>query len=755
MHFKSCISLVASALTCAVLLPRNSMAQRVFDKWSYTLGQPAAGWQTPGFDDSGWKRANGGFGTVGTPKARIGTTWNTENIWLRKNFTLEKVPGRPALLVHHDENTVIYINGKEVQQLKGYITDYKLVPLKEEDGSILKKGNNLLAVHCNQTGGGQFIDVHLVDADSVPKLPQPERKPFISKLITPWGEKLTEKNAWKEYPRPQMQRKEWINLNGRWDYAISSAKQSDVPTKWDGKILVPFCLESRLSGVQKMLQQEQTLWYRRTFDLKPSGSTLLNFEAVDYHCRVFVNGQKVGEHQGGNTPFSLDITSAVIPGRNELLVHVEDNQEGYQLRGKQTLNPRGIWYTQVSGIWQTVWLEQVSKLHIEDLVIKTDANNGIITVTPSTTGVAQKITLIVKDNDKIVAKSAEKADEEIVVKIANAKLWSPGSPHLYTLELKLIDDSGKVLDTVNSYAGIRTVGKQKDADGNLRFTLNGKEIFHWGPLDQGWWPDGLLTPPSDTAMQWEIEWLKKSGFNMIRKHIKVEPRRYYYHCDRLGMMMWQDQVSAGNNPEWTRLQPNPKDADWPAAHHIQYMHELEYMIDTLENHPCIVCWVPFNEAWGQHRTVAVGKWVAQRDPSRHINIASGGNFWPIGDIVDHHQYPHPGFPYELGKGGRFDGFIKVVGEFGGHGYPVKDHLWDSSRRNWGYGGLPKNKEEYRERFDKSIQMLNDLRKKGIAGAVYTQTTDVEGEINGLISYDRKVVKIPEEELAEISRILFE
>ena len=257
-------------------------------------------------------------------------------------------------------------------------------------------------------------------------------------------------------------------------------------------------------------------------------------------------------------------------------------------------------------------------------------------------------------------------------------------------------------------------------------------------------------------MQWEIAWLKKAGFNMIRKHIKVEPRRYYYHCDKAGMMMWQDQVSAGpsKGPKWTRLQPEPKDAQWPEEHHLQFMLELERMIDNLENHPCIVCWVPFNEAWGQHRTVAVGEWVARRDPSRYVNIASGGNFWPGGDIVDHHQYPHPGFPYELGKEGRFDGFIKVVGEFGGHGYPIKDHLWDSSRRNWGYGGLPKNKTEYKERFNKSIQMLNNLRGKGIAGAVYTQTTDVEGEINGLISYDRKVVKIPEEELAKISSILF-
>jgi beta-galactosidase len=299
--------------------------------------------------------------------------------------------------------------------------------------------------------------------------------------------------------------------------------------------------------------------------------------------------------------------------------------------------------------------------------------------------------------------------------------------------------------------GIRSVGKTRDKEGHLRFTLNGEQIFHLGPLDQGWWPDGLLTPPSDEAMLFDIQFLKAAGFNMIRKHIKVEPRRYYYHCDRLGMMLWQDQVSAGNNPPWTRLKPNPKDAEWPDEHHDQYMLELQRMIDKLENHPSIVVWVPFNEAWGQHRTVEVGRWVVQRDPTRLVNIASGGNFWPVGDIVDHHQYPHPGFPFDPEQ---YADFVKVVGEFGGHGYPVKGHLWDAARRNWGYGGLPENKAEYLERYATSIEMLNDLRARGIAGGVYTQTTDVEGEINGLMTYDRKVIKIPAEELAGLHKELF-
>ncbi len=260
--------------------------------------------------------------------------------------------------------------------------------------------------------------------------------------------------------------------------------------------------------------------------------------------------------------------------------------------------------------------------------------------------------------------------------------------------------------------------------------------------------------PSDEAMLFDIEWLKKAGFNMIRKHIKVEPRRYYYHCDRLGMMVWQDQVSAGNNPKWTRLQPNPEDANWPDKDHEQFMTELERMVDTLENHPSIVVWVPFNEAWGQHRTMEVGKWMVDRDPSRLVNVASGGNFWPVGDIVDHHEYPHPKFPFDLGSNGRFEPFIKVMGEFGGHGFPVKQHLWDADRRNWGYGDLPQNKAEYKERYVTSLKRLNDLKRRGIAAGVYTQTTDVEGEINGLMTYDRKVIKIPAAELAELHKVLF-
>ncbi|QDV51968.1 glycoside hydrolase family 2 protein [Gimesia fumaroli] len=745
---------IASALAVMIFSSTLVLAQEINDQWRYTFQRPADGWQSTQFDDSKWQTGPGGFGTRNTPGSRVGTNWKSENIWLRKTFQLKDIPQKPALMVHHDDEAEIYINGQRVADLKGWTTNYSVIPLDETGIQALQKGKNLLAVHCFQDGGGQFIDVHVVDIKHVPQLPHPQRStiPFKSKLITKWGEKVTPENAWTEYPRPQLVRDNWKNLNGHWDYAITAIDQKKIPQDWTGKILVPFCLESKLGGVQRLLTPSEALWYRRTFAAPQSTNRrmLLNFEAVDYFCDVFVNRKFVGSHKGGNTPFSFDVTEQIRPGQNSVIVRVKDATEGWQLRGKQTLDPRGIWYTQVSGIWQTVWLEQVGPSYIEDLKIQTDAMTGIIRVYPEINNGKsnQTVEIIVKDGDQKVAE-AKGTDDEFSITIPDAKLWSPDSPQLYNLEISLIEN-GNIIDQIKSYTGIRSVSKIRDKDGHLRFTLNGKTIFHWGPLDQGWWPDGLLTPPSDEALLFDIEYLKAAGFNMIRKHIKVEPRRFYYHCDRLGMMVWQDQVSAGHNPPWTRLKHNPVDAPWSDQHHDQYMHELEQMIDTLENHPCIVVWVPFNEAWGQHRTLAVGKWAVKRDPSRLINIASGGNFWPVGDVVDAHQYPHPGFPFEPG---RYDNYIKVIGEFGGHGYPVKDHLWDSTRRNWGYGDLPQNEAEYKARYQKSLHLLNDLRKRGIAAGVYTQTTDVEGEINGLMTYDRRVIKIPAKDLAKLHELL--
>ncbi len=575
-----------------------------------------------------------------------------------------------------------------------------------------------------------------------------ERHPYKTALITRWGRDVTPENAWTEYPRPQLAREHWQNLNGLWDYAVTPVVQKDPPTQWSDEILVPFALESRLGGVQRLLQPDEALWYRRSVEVNTvSGKrTLLNFEAVDYRCDVWVNGAHVGRHQGGNTPFTFEVTEAVRQGANELLVRVEDETEAWQLRGKQVLEPKSIWYTRVSGIWQTVWLEQVADVYIEDLDIHTVAATGLIRVVATANGAAPYLRVNVKDDAGSVV-TAEGSASGLSIHLDNPKLWTPDMPHLYGLDIELLDAGRNTVDQVTSYAGIRTVGKMRDADGHWRFTLNGEPIFHWGPLDQGWWPDGLLTPPSDEAMLYDIDYLKAGGFNMIRKHIKIEPRRYYYHCDRLGMMVWQDQPSGGKNPRWTFLSENPEDAEWPDEHHKQFMWELERMMDTLKNSPAIVVWVPFNEAWGQHRSVAVGQWVVQRDPSRLVNIASGGNFFPVGDIADGHAYPDPKFPFAPK---RFDAFIKVVGEFGGHGFPVEDHLWNPEQKNWGYGKqLPETPDEYKERFRSTLDQLHQLRQQGIAAGVYTQTTDVEIEINGLLTYDRAVAKITVDELAAI------
>ncbi len=725
----------------------------IVDLWRFTTETPPEGWQQPDFDDSTWQEGYGGFGTPGRDRLRVDTSWETADIWLRKVVEAGEGAEEHALYICHNDDADVYLNGRLIATLGGAVLRYKLLPVGAEGAAALRPGHNVLAVHCHNERGVQFIDAHLVAAGSEPVLPPKHSQtvPFKTSLVTRWGLEVTPENAWTEYPRPQMVRQAWQNLNGLWEYAVTPVQRQEPPQNWDGEILVPFALESKLGGVQRLLQPTEALWYRRSLELPGAAGarTLLNFEAVDYHCDVWLNGAHVGNHQGGNTPFSLDVTDAVRQGANNLIVRVEDATESWQLHGKQVLAPRGIWYTRVSGIWQTVWLEQVPETYIEDLHIVTDASSGTIRLSADLggSGGSAVLRVTVKDGDQTVV-TGEGGSAGLSVSVNNAKLWTPDSPHLYTLEIELLDAQGSTVDRVSSYAGIRSAGKARDAAGHLRFTLNGREIFHLGPLDQGWWPDGLLTPPSDEAMLYDIEYLKAAGFNMIRKHIKVEPRRYYYHCDRLGMMVWQDQPSAGNGPSWKFVQADPVDADWPEEHHKQYLRELECMVDSLENNPCIVVWVPFNEAWGQHRSVEVGRWTAQRDPGRLVNIASGGNFWTVGDIVDFHSYPEPDFPFDEA---RFGGFIKVVGEFGGHGFPVENHLWDPAQRNWGYGQLPATAEEHQARYRASLVRLGELRKLGIAGGVYTQTTDVETEINGLLTYDRAVAKIPAAELAELHR----
>ena len=598
-------------------------------------------------------------------------------------------------------------------------------------------------------------------------------KPAENAMLTIWGEKVTPDNAWRDYPRPQLVREDWTNLNGMWKFAVTK-NTAAKPAQWKEEILVPFALETPLSGVGRRIASDEVIWYHKTLELKsqPKGRMLLHFEGVDHKCMVWLNGQNVGDHIGGNEPFFFDVTDAVQQGENTLELRVVDGTDDpdlYQMRGKQKRDNGGIWYTPSSGIWATVWLEPVPETYIKRLKVLADMH-GELNAEAIVEGLDQDVQLRVKvlDGRKLVAEKSG-YQNQVSLTVKQAKLWSPSSPNLYNLEFDLLNADGDVIDSVESYAGFRSVGKALGKNDNWQFTLNGETIFHWGPLDQGWWPGSFLNPPADEAIVWEMEYLKAAGFNMIRKHKKAEPRRYYYHADKIGMLIWQDQTSGGAGPnewpKWKKLRAMQKDyeakndrwwgseedsleADWPDWAHEQYMTELKSMIDTLHNHPSIVVWTTFNERWGQHSSTEVGEWVKNYDPSRHLNIASGGNFFAATDIADEHDYPDPTFPLEFSE---YDDFIKVIGEFGGHGWPVQGHLWDLEKRNWGYGGLPQTIEEYIERYRRTANILGEFKKKGITAGVYTQTTDVEGEINGLITYDRKVMKMTPEQLAKIHR----
>jgi arylsulfatase len=692
---------------------------------------------------------------------------------VRFGYALYFVDGKPAVAIRN-EGKLVELIAKDT--VKGKVT--VTAELREDTLKLLVNEKEVASVPSGglikeQPGLGLYLGEDFQDPVGSYKVPNKLQGKVLAHKIevivpkvsmrTEWGEKVTAENVWQEYPRPALRRDNWTNLNGHWDYAITGKNSDKAPEKWQGKILVPFAIESPLSGVERRLAADEALWYRREIEIKKGDKRhLLNFEAVDYHSTVWINDIQVGEHTGGNLPFSFDVADALKDGENLITLRVTDatdENDAYQLHGKQRKNPKGIWYTPVSGIWQTVWMEEVFPYHYRDLKITTRMD-GTVTVDVEMGGEKYAKSILkgrIGKKDSPVSSPVSAGDSvaadngRFIFKIEDPQLWSPDSPTLYDLTLWIDDITNEPNEVIHSYVGIRETGITKDADDHLRFTLNGKPIFHWGTLDQGWWPDGLLTPPSDAAMVSDIEFLKASGFNTIRKHIKVEPRRYYTHCDRIGMMVWQDQVSSmSDNPEWTRLKPNPQTVTWPEAAHAQFMTELQQMIDTLHNHPSIVQWVPFNERWGQHQTIEVGDWTTQYDPTRQVNVASGGNWFPSGHIVDEHRYPHPGFPFELGADGRFDGYVKVMGEFGGHGFPVEGHLWSKNTRNWGYGGLPKDKDEWLERYRESIRILTELKKQGIAAGIYTQTTDVEGEINGLITYDRKMPKIDASTLREIA-----
>ncbi len=588
-------------------------------------------------------------------------------------------------------------------------------------------------------------------------MPTREWKPASSPLSTRWARDVTPERVHPEYPRPQFVRPRWQNLNGLWQFA--EGKEDAPPPigrELADRILVPFPVESALSGVGRIMSR---VWYRRTFTI-PSDwredRILLHFEAVDWEAKVWLNGRSLGVHRGGYDHFHFDITDVVKrDGENELVVGVWDpTDKGPQPRGKQVLKPHGIWYTPSTGIWQTVWLEPVPASHLTGVDVTSDIARGTakIRAKRDQPGEQQRLRVTVAWNlddadrrkdelcqqTQMVAFPQGESRAEVTFTFAQPRLWSPDSPHLYDLRIELLSRDGTTLDQVRSYFGMRQIDVAPDEKGVPRIRLNGKPYFMIGPLDQGFWPDGLHTPPTDTAMKYDLEMTKKLGFNTTRKHIKVEPARWYYHCDRLGLLVWQDmpsgdEIAPRNRPEITRTPESAR----------QYDLELQRMIDQLRHFPCIVMWVPFNEGWGQFDTRRITEWIKQYDPTRLVSNASGWNDMGVGDVHDIHVYPGPSAPpIESRRAG-------VLGEFGGLGLSLKGHLWDE--KTWSYRGVVDSADLTRK-YEQLLQRVDRLKKEhGLSAAIYTQLTDVEVEANGLLTYDREIIKVDVERVAAANR----
>lgn len=575
-------------------------------------------------------------------------------------------------------------------------------------------------------------------------------QPAGDRIRTAWSEEIDPQNVLPEYPRPQMVRSEWKNLNGLWNYAIRPL--GEQPAAFDGEILVPFAVESSLSGVGERLGSKNELWYERTFEISPKWNgkrILLHFGAVDWKADVWVNGISVGSHTGGYTPFSFDITAALAKGENTLRVRVWDpTDEGYQPRGKQVNNPNGIWYTPVSGIWQTVWLEAVPQQYIREVRTTPDLDRKTfrveVPVCNAQPGDLVEVTLY--DGGAEVASARALNGATVELTLADPKCWSPDSPFLYDMKVALLRN-GRRIDAVESYAAMRKFSTLRDKNGIVRLALNNKPLFQFGPLDQGWWPDGLYTAPTDEALAFDVIKAKELGYNMIRKHVKVEPARWYYHCDKAGMIVWQDMPNGDQGPQWQMHSYfTGEERHRSAESEACYRKEWKEIIDYLYSFPSIGVWVPFNEAWGQFKGPEIAEWTKAYDPSRLVNPASGGNHYLTGDILDLHHYPQP--KMTLLDTNR----ATVLGEYGGIGLVIPDHVWVKNRGNWGYTRFNSPKEvtdEYARYADELLRLIGC----GFAAAVYTQTTDVEVEVNGLMTYDRKVVKVEEERIREINRTI--
>ena len=574
-------------------------------------------------------------------------------------------------------------------------------------------------------------------------------KPVEGNIMTRWAKEVSANNALPEYPRPMMKRERWKNLNGIWEFAMRPKSREGRPEKFDDHILVPFCVESALSGVKKKVVETDMLWYRRTFDVPRQWAgqrLLLHFGAVDWETTVWVNGKEVTHHRGGYDPFSVDITDMLkSSGPQEIVLSVWDpTDRGRQARGKQQIIPEGFMYTPASGIWQTVWLEPVPKSYIRSIHVESDIDENCVWVTvdvadPGDDYTVHAQTLIPWPDDKEAPEPSGfkgKIGQRLRISLAGepkTRLWSPDSPFLYDLDVTLKNGAGKTIDTVESYFGMRKISIGKDERGINRIMFNNKDLFQYGVLDQGWWPDGLYTAPMDEALRYDIETAKRIGFNMVRKHVKVEPQRFYYWCDKLGVIVWQDMPSGGGSSDERKR---------------QFELELRRMIDAARNHPSIVMWVAFNEGWGQFDAPRIARWIKNYDPSRLVDHASGwADRGEFGDVRDIHPYPGPGV------GPALSNRAMVLGEFGAHGMAVKGNSWGDDSRPSKYG--PEEVAHLTRAYVRTIRALRPMIYMGLSAAVYTQITDIENELNGLMTYDRQLLKMDTRQMTAVNLELYD
>ncbi|MHA1717182.1 MAG: glycoside hydrolase family 2 protein [Promethearchaeota archaeon] len=564
-----------------------------------------------------------------------------------------------------------------------------------------------------------------------------------------------------EYPRPQLKRDEWLNLNGIWECSITR-KSANKPKSFDKKILVPFCIESALSGICQKVKPNQKLWYKRTFEIPEKWADsriLLHFGAVDWETNVWVNEHLVGTHKGGFTPFSFEITKYLNrKDVNEIVVSVWDpTDKEDKIRGKQKLRPFGIFYTPVSGIWQTVWLEPVPQSYISGMKITTNIDDGYLILQVNTVEMKENFNIQVEIQDDKARKIKSMNQENIKrlkIDIPDPVLWSPDNPFLYTIDV-LLTCNNTVIDQVKSYFGMRKISLKRNSNGHVQIQLNNEPIFQHGILDQGYWPDGIYTAPTDDALKYDIITAKELGFNMIRKHVKIEPERWYYHCDKIGILVWQDMPSRGriwkSLSTWILNSFGKKISDKNRVTNNEkneFFHELVSMIKNLYNHPAIVTWIPFNEGWGQllFDNKEVIEKIKMLDPTRLVDAASGWFDLNLGDIHDIHHYPGPVMPK------KDDTRALCIGEYGGLGMTIKKHVWKTFWK-WAYKKF-KNVDELAKSYHDLIQKLAPIKEKGLSAAVYTQLTDVEGEVNGLMTYDRAVIKIDLGLLKDINKQIF-